>query len=470
MFRPATSTVADDLTRVLGPRLPVAVEAFDGSRSGPVGAEVTVRLLSPAALRRMIGAPGELGFARAHVSGELDLIGDVYTALRLRDDGCAAPRPAQFAALTRLARAAGLPARLPAPPPEEARLRGRRHSRTRDAAAISHHYDVSNDFYRLVLGPTMTYSCGVWARSDVGLDAAQEAKHALVAAKLGLTRGMRLLDVGCGWGGMVIHAARHHGVRAVGVTLSREQAALARRRAAEAGVADLVEIRHADYRDVCDGPYDAVSSIGMFEHVGAAQLDEYFGRMRRLLGPGGRLLNHGISRPPGERSRFGRRSFVERYVFPDGELHEIGSVVSRLQQAGLEARHVESLREHYPLTLRAWVRNLEERWDEAVALAGPARARIWRLYMAGSALAFEAGHVQVHQTLAVRPDSGRSKMPLRPGWDARSPRAEPAAPIRPRPTVGPAADSPCPPGSSRLGVAAPGGAFVVDGAGSDRPA
>ncbi|HXY92937.1 MAG TPA: cyclopropane-fatty-acyl-phospholipid synthase family protein, partial [Acidimicrobiia bacterium] len=302
------------------------------------------------------------------------------------------------------------------PPPEEARLHGRRHSRERDAQAIAYHYDLSNDFYRILLGPSLTYSCAVWASPEVGLEAAQEAKLELVCRKLGLTPDTRLLDVGCGWGSMVLHAARHHGVRAVGVTLSRAQAELASKRVAESGLSDLVEIRLQDYRDVTDGPYDAISSIGMFEHVGLAMLETYFDRLHELLRPGGRLLNHGISRAPGGRARARpwSRSFIDSYVFPDGELHEVGSVISTIQRRGFEARHMESLREHYALTLRAWLANLEGRWDEAVALVGQARARVWRLFIAASAVRFEDDAVQVHQVLAVKTHDGASGMPLRP--------------------------------------------------------
>jgi len=260
----------------------------------------------------------------------------------------------------------------------------------------------------------MTYSCAVWEDPSVGLDAAEEAKYELICRKLGLAPGMRLLDVGCGWGGMAMHAARSFGVHAVGVTLSREQADLARRRVADAGLADKVEIRMADYREVDDGPYEAISSIGMFEHVGEGQLGRYFSRMYALLAPQGRLLNHGISRPAGV-GPMGRNSFFSRYVFPDGELVEIGTVVSAVQHAGLEVRHVESLREHYALTLRAWVRNLEENYAEAVRLAGAGRVRVWHLYLAASALGFESGEIEIHQTLAVKAASG---MPLRPTWGA----------------------------------------------------
>jgi cyclopropane-fatty-acyl-phospholipid synthase len=262
-----------------------------------------------------------------------------------------------------------------------------------------------------VLGPTITYSCAYFASEEMSLDEAQEAKYELVCRKLGLGPDMRLLDVGCGWGGMVLHAAREHGVRAVGVTLSRQQHELAQKRIAEAGLADRVEVRFQDYRDIDDGPYDAISSIGMFEHVGVSRLNEYFADLYALLVPEGRLLNHAISRPPGP-SAFDKHSFIERYVFPDGELHEVGSVVSAIQNNGFEARDVESLREHYARTLRHWVTNLETKWDDAVAAAGEARARVWRLYMAGSAMNFEAGRTNIHQVLAVKPDpSGRSGMP-----------------------------------------------------------
>lgn len=266
----------------------------------------------------------------------------------------------------------------------------------------------------------MTYSCAVWSDPSVGLEAAQQAKYELVSRKLDLRPGMRLLDVGCGWGGMVLHAARHHGVRAVGVTLSEEQAALARRRVADAGLADRVEIRRQDYRRVTDGPFHAISSIGMFEHVGGEQLPVYFRRLHELLAPGGRLLNHGISQPAGLPPG-GRKGFIQRYVFPDGDLQEIGRVVTAVQGSGLEVRHVESLREHYALTLRTWVRNLDDHSEEAATEVGPARARIWRLYLAGSAIGFETGRIEVYQTLAVRAQKGCSGFPLRPDWE-RTPR------------------------------------------------
>ena len=404
---------------LLGEDLPVRVEGYDGTRLGPSGAAATVVIRSPAALQRLLTAPGELGFARAYVEGHLDVEGDIFTALSLHDRlPTVRLDRKQWADVLRFATAAGgLRVLRPLPPPrEEAHLHGRRHSRARDAAAVAHHYNVSNNFYRTVLGPSLTYSCAVFDDPSTTLEAAQSAKHELVCNKLGLQPGMRLLDVGCGWGGMVLHAAEHHGVCAVGITVSSRQADLAAKRVADAGVADRVEIRMQDYRDVRDGPYDAISSIGMFEHVGLAQLRSYFARLCDLLPEEGRLLNHAIARPPGDRPRFARASFIDRYVFPDGELHEAGSVVSAMQGEGFELRHVESLREHYALTLRRWVTNLEANWDAAVNEAGPARARIWRLYMAGSALNFEAGRTQIYQALAVRAANGESGFPLRPSF------------------------------------------------------
>ena len=400
---------------VLGGDLPVAVEAYDGSRSGPEDAPATLVVRTPDALSRVITSPGELGLARAYVAGDLDVRGPIWALLALRDrfpDMRLAPT-----ALRRVVKELGgwRKIRRLEPPPEEAHLHGRRHSPQRDAAAISHHYDVSNAFYRMVLGPSLTYSCAVFHDPADTLEQAQANKHELICRKLDLQPGMRLLDVGCGWGGMVLHAAREHGVTAVGVTISSRQAELAEKRVGEAGLSDQIEIRQQDYRELADGPYDAISSIGMFEHVGEDRMAEYFGRLRTLVRPGGRVVNHGISRPPGQGARLPRRSFMNRYVFPDGELHEVGRVVSVMQDAGFEVRHVESLREHYGLTLRRWVANLEAAWDAAVEEAGEARARVWRLYMAGSAVNFEAGRTDIHQILGVpRSDDGTSGMPLRP--------------------------------------------------------
>jgi cyclopropane-fatty-acyl-phospholipid synthase len=417
------STVAELLAplieRLLGSNLPVAVRYWDGSTTGDESAGTTVTIRSQDALRRLLYAPNELGLGRAYVAGDIDIEGNVFEALSLRDNFGAPDSHVEIKldmnswfTLLRSARSVGALGRPLRPPPEEARLHGALHSRRRDAQAISHHYDVSNDFYRLVLGPTMTYSCAYFDSPQMSLNDAQTSKYDLICRKLGLQRGMRFLDVGCGWGGMLMHAARRYGVKAVGITLSRPQADLAEKRIAEEGLADMAEVRVQDYRDVRDGPFDAISSIGMFEHVGFKRLQEYFGSLRRLLSARGRFLNHAISRPGGD-AGFDKRSFISRYVFPDGELHEVGRVVTAMQENGFEVRDLESLREQYALTLRSWVSNLEASWDEARRLAGDARARIWRLYMAGSALGFEAGRISVHQVLGVSSDGGSSGIPLR---------------------------------------------------------
>jgi cyclopropane-fatty-acyl-phospholipid synthase len=298
-------------------------------------------------------------------------------------------------------RLGALSLRGPAIPESEARLAGgRRHSVRRDRAAVRHHYDVSNAFYRLVLGPTMVYSCAYFGSPDDTLEEAQERKLEVICRKLRLQPGERLLDVGCGWGSLVLHAAREHGIRAVGVTLSQPQAELARERIRDAGLSDRCEIRVADYREVDDGPYDKVASVGMYEHVGRARLAEYVGRVKRLLRPGGLFLNHGIVRAVPR--PWDRHSFIARYVFPDGELHPVGTVIETMERAGLEIRDDESLREHYALTLHRWVANLAANREAAIAEAGEERERIWRLYMTGSALAFEAGEISVHQVLAAK--------------------------------------------------------------------
>ena len=391
------------------------------------------------ALRRMLWSPGQLGLSRAYVAGEIDAPGDIFTAFSALSSAGKFAEPGPFRPLSagelwlllRTAVRLGAIGPNPAPPPEEARVarKGRMHSQRRDAAAISHHYDVGNDFYALVLGPSMVYSCAVWPETDEagagpdrgledhrdpgaddGLDAAQEEKLDLVCRKLGLQPGMRVLDVGCGWGSFALHAAGRYGVTVVGVTLSTEQASLARKRAADAGLTDRVEIRVQDYRDVEDGPFDAISSIGMSEHVGRAQTPAYAAALFGLLRPGGRLLNHAISWNAGPTDP-DPDSFIPRYVFPDGEMISLGEMVSALETARFEILDVQALRRHYALTLRAWVSRLEQNWDEAVRLAGPGRARVWRLYMAASAIGFENGLTGVNQVLARRPGGGEP--PLR---------------------------------------------------------
>src|SRR4051794_28860209 len=401
---------------------PWRLRTWDGSEAGPPDAPVlTVR--SPRAVRRLVWAPGELGLVRAYVAGEIDIEGDVFTTLdalspggRLSTDGNF-PRPTarEWLELARTAAALGAVGPPLAPPPEEftRHRRGPPPSPGPGTVAIAHHYDVSNDFYALVLGPTMVYSCAVWTDATTGLDAAQEAKLDLVCRKLGLRPGMRLLDVGCGWGSLALHAAQRYGVDVVGITLSQEQAALARKRVAEAGLTGQVDIRLQDYRLVDDGPFDAISSVGMAEHVGRAKLPGYAATLTALLRPGGRLLNHAISWDAGE-TVWRPDSFIARYVFPDGELISIGDMVNALTSADLEVLDVEALRRHYALTLRAWVRNLDEHWDEAVAETSEGRARVWRLYMSASALAFEGGAMGVNQVLLQRP--GGSPPPLRPDW------------------------------------------------------
>ncbi|MGP3989440.1 class I SAM-dependent methyltransferase [Streptomyces sp. 3N207] len=447
--------------QLLGNPLPVRVRAWDHSEAGPPGAPVLV-VRSRRALRRVLWRPGELGLARAWVAGELDVEGDLYQALDLlagllweRDERPAAAAgsdntpaigpgwargalslardPAARQAATELLRLAG-PGLPPPPPAEEARSRtGLRHTLGRDRKAISHHYDVGNDFYELVLGPSMVYSCAYWQPgASPTLEDAQRDKLDLICRKLALREGQRLLDVGGGWGSLVLHAAREYGVRAVAVTLSREQAAYGRKRIAEEGLADRVEIRVQDYREIAKeqaarsasdrgggratgGPYDAISSVGMAEHVGGARYREYADNLNALLKPGGRLLNHQIARRPvADEESYEVDPFIDAYVFPDGELAPLGRTVGMLEQAGFEVRDVESLREHYALTLRAWVRNLEADFARAARLTTPGRARVWRLYMAASALAFERNRIGVNQVLAVKtPESGASGLPLR---------------------------------------------------------
>jgi len=435
--------VASVVAQLFDNRLPFRVEAFDGSVAAPSVAspanELTLKILTPDALRRVLRRPGELGLVRAFVAGDIDLDGDLDALFSLELPPMAHLfSPSTIGPLLRLI---GTDALRPlAPPPIEARQRGALHSRGRDRDAISHHYDVSNRFYEMVLGPSMTYSCAVFADDKDTLETAQRRKVDLICRKLDLQPGMRLLDVGCGWGAMAIHAATTYGVSVVGVTLSTEQQAYASERAAALGVGHLCEFRLQDFRDVRDGPFDAISSIGMSEHVGRRSLAPYAQQMFDLLRPGGRFLNHAIGRPvsmkddprPSRLSEAWRQTqiawglrgpsrvrsdFIERYVFPDGELHDVGTMVSLFQAHGLEVRHLESLREHYAVTLRHWVDNLVKRFDEASEEVGEPRARVWRLYMAGSAVNFEHHHLEIHQVLTVRPDHGNARIEWRPHFE-----------------------------------------------------
>ena len=411
--------VAEALAQVL--QAPVRFQAYDGSTAGPADAQVTIDVRSSKALSHMISAPGELGLARAYVSGELDVTGaDHYTLLR------------QFAKqkigdLSWAQRVSVLRSLGPEvlqwvePPPQEVGAKRylsglRAHTKGRDAAAISHHYDVSNRFYEWVLGPSMAYTCAVYPTADATLEQAQEEKFDLVCRKLGLQPGMRLLDVGCGWGGMARHAALHYGVDVVAVTLSRQQAEWGQKAVAEAGLSDQVDIRFQDYRDVPETGFDRISSIGLTEHIGISKLPSYAHRLASKLAPQGRMLNHCITRPDDHSAPIAKRGFIARYVFPDGELPGVGKLVREFQRAGLELQHEENLRVHYAKTLHAWCDNLDAHWDEALREVGQGTARTWALYLAGSRLAFERNDIQLHQLLLTRTTGGVSGMPLRPDW------------------------------------------------------
>ncbi len=435
--------VATFVDEVFRHDLPFRVEAYDGSVAGPgpsaASTELTLKILRRDAITRVLTAPGELGLARAYVAGDIDIDGDLDALFLL-----SVPPLGQLLRPERvreLLSVVGASALKPLPAPSiEAHPRGLLHSRRRDRQAVTHHYDVSNRFYEMVLGPSMTYSCAVFRDDDDSLEVAQRRKVDLVARKLDLSASTRLLDVGCGWGAMAIHAATTYGASVVGITLSEPQQRYATEQARLAGVAHLVEFRVQDYRDVNDGPFDAISSIGMSEHVGRRALGAYSQQLFDLLRPGGRFLNHAIGRPVsfnpnprptrvGELQRqtqiaWGLRGpskigspFMERYVFPDGELHELGTLVSRFQAHGFEVRHVESLREHYARTLRFWVDNLTKRYDEAVEEVGEQRARVWRLYMAGSAVGFQRHHLEIHQILSVKTERGASGVAPRESYE-----------------------------------------------------
>jgi len=418
-------TIGEAVSRLMPDGVPFRMTAYDGSAVGPEDAPIVLHLRTQRGLAYLLTAPGDLGVARAYVMGDLDVEGahpgDPYEVMRMLMSRLRfrVPPPAE---LLRIVRGLGLNNLKPPPPPPQEHLprwrrvlEGMRHSKERDAVAIQHHYDVSNRFYELVLGPSMTYTCAVFGAEDTSLEDAQAEKYDLVCRKLGLRPGQRLLDIGSGWGGMVRHAAREYGVTALGVTLSRQQALWSQREIERQGLADLAEVRHSDYRDVVEGGFDAVSSIGLTEHVGVRNYPSYFEFIRSRLRPGGRLLNHCITRPDNRARDTG--AFIDRYVFPDGELTGSGRIITEMQDAGLEVRHEENLREHYALTLAGWSRNLVAHWDECVAEVGEGTAKVWGVYMAGSRLGFERNEIQLHQVLASRTDAaGNSGFPLRPTW------------------------------------------------------
>jgi cyclopropane-fatty-acyl-phospholipid synthase len=415
-------SIAESVESMLKRPMPLRFTAYDGSATGPEDSPYEIHLATERGLNYLLTAPGDLGFGRAYVAGDLELRGvhpgDPYEAFRLIASKLSFRRPNPIEAVT-LLRSLGIGHLRPvAPPPEErpSRLRraveGLRHSLGRDAEAIHHHYDVSNRFYELVLGPSMAYTCAVFPREEATLEEAQANKHDLVARKLDLQPGQRLLDLGCGWGGMVRHAAREYGVRAIGVTLSREQASWAQERIKEDRLDHLAEVRFLDYRLMEEKDFDAISSIGLTEHVGVKNYPAYFGFIRDHLRPQGRLLNHCITRPHNRPQATGQ--FLDRYVFPDGELTGSGRIISEVQNAGLEVQHEENFRIHYAKTLAGWCHNLQENWDECVAEVGEGVARVWGLYMAGSRIGFERNDVQLHHVLATRTDDeGGSGYPLR---------------------------------------------------------
>jgi cyclopropane-fatty-acyl-phospholipid synthase len=396
-----TAPLRDELARTL-PDRPFAVELWDGTAVPATnGAGPTFRVRSPAAVAHALRAPGQLGLGRAYVAGEID-VDDLDGVLELL--GNWKPPPIDSSARMRLilaaARASGLqlPPRVPA---SELKPRGRRHSSERDARAVRHHYDLPGDFFALFLDESMTYSCALFSHGAKTLEEAQEAKLELVCTKLGLKAGERVLDVGCGWGSFAIHAASRHGVQVLGITLSEPQAERGRRRVAELGLDDRVEIRVADYRQLDEEPFDAVASIGMVEHVGSTKIDLYARQLARMLVPGGRLLNHGIARLRHGEPEAG--AFSERYVFPDAAPLHLSRIITAIERAGLETRHVEGLRADYAETLSHWIRRLDDNIDEATRLAGTERARVWRLYLRSARNGFRTGFTSVYQVLAERP-------------------------------------------------------------------
>ncbi|MEU0542532.1 class I SAM-dependent methyltransferase [Nocardia sp. NPDC005978] len=418
-------TIAEIFESLIEGPMPVRFTAYDGSSTGPANSEFGLEIVNPRGVNYVANAPGDLGMARAYISGDMRIHGahpgDPYELLKAMAS-MKFRRPTAMQ-LVVIARSLGWELLKPvAPPPQETlprwrriALEGLRHSKTRDAEAIHHHYDVSNTFYEYVLGESMTYTCAVYGDEAWNLEQAQENKYRLVFDKLNLKVGDRLLDIGCGWGGMVRYAAKR-GVRVIGATLSAEQAEWAQARIAAEGLSGLAEVRHSDYRDIAEDSFDAVSSIGLTEHIGVHNYPAYFEFIQSKLRDGGLFLNHCITRPDNKHtSRAG--DFIDRYVFPDGELTGSGRIISEIQNVGLEVLHEENLRRHYALTLAEWCDNLVKNWDAAVEEVGEGTAKVWGLYMAGCQLGFERGVVQLHQVLGVKngPDQAWT-VPLRPWW------------------------------------------------------
>ncbi len=394
---PLRSLIAEAL-----PDRPFSIQLWDGTEvpaTAPDGPVFTAR--SPLALGHMLRSPGQLGLGRAYVSGALE-VDDIDKVLAMLDTYGPAPIDAKAKArLMAAAVRAGALKEVPRTPSVELRPAGKRHSLGRDKRAVTHHYDVSNDFFALFLDESMTYSCAIWSRGATTLEEAQDTKRELVCTKLALQEGERLLDVGCGWGAFAVHAAKRHGVHVTGITLSEPQAARARQRAEEEGVADRVDIRVMDYRDIPAGEtFDAIASIGMVEHVGAGNIDAYAGTLAGLLEPGGRLLNHGIARLRHGEPEAG--PFSERYVFPDAAPLHLSRVQASLEKTGFETVHVEGFRLDYAQTLREWLRRLDANHEEAVRLAGPERMRVWQVYLRAARRGFETGFTSIYQVRAIK--------------------------------------------------------------------
>lgn len=407
--------IAERVSTLFTAGIPIKFAAFDGSFAGNLHSDNVLEIKSPMALRYILTHPGDLGFARAYITNHLDVHGDIHETLIALRDYVKTPVPVD--SLAKLTVAVGLSALVrPKLPLEEAPPRYRRgllHSLKRDKSAIVHHYDLSNSFYSHILGPTMVYSCAVFNSETSSLEEAQTEKVDLICRKLDLRPGMKLLDVGCGWGSLVIHAAKEYGVKAVGVTLSKNQVALAREKISKANLDESIEIRLQDYREVPDRNFDAVSSVGMSEHVGDSNLDLYFSHLHSLIKDKGRILNHCITRPRSDQTAK-TGAFIDRYIFPDGELSAPSRVTEALHDAGFELRHSENLREHYAKTLFKWCENLNSNWDAAVSEVGENRARIWNLYMQMCRIGFESNSIQIHQFLGVDNDEfGRNTFPLR---------------------------------------------------------